>query len=190
MNYSIGLLALAVFVGFSPEETWGTPKEPKDEPKLSASRDSGQARQRLEREIRHELVMLPFYSVFDNLQFSTDGHRVELLGQVSRPTLKSAAERVVKNIEGVESITNKIEVLPVSSNDDRIRLAVYRAIYSNTVLQQYGLRSVPPIHIIVKNGNVSLQGVVARESDKNIAYLQANGVPGVFSVTNNLQVEK
>jgi hyperosmotically inducible protein len=134
--------------------------------------------------------MLPYYSVFDNLAFKVDGDRVELLGQVSRPTLKADAERVVKRIEGVESVTNNIEVLPTSPNDDRIRQAVYRAIYGNSALQLYSVRSVPPIHIIVKNGRVTLEGVVAKEMDKNIANIQANGVSGVFAVTNNLRVEK
>src|SRR5438093_1997211 len=159
-------------------------------PELRSKRDPAQARQRLERLVRHELVMLPYYSVFDNLAFKVEGDRVELSGQVSRPTLKSDAERVVKNIEGVQNVTNDIEVLPLSPNDDRIRLAVYRAIYGNTALQQYGLRSVPPIHIIVKNGNLTLEGVVANEMDKNIANIQARSVPGIFSVTNNLRVEK
>ena len=145
---------------------------------------------RLVREVRHELVTLPYYDVFDNLSFRVDGARVTLMGQVTRPTLKSDAERVVKGIEGVESVTNNIEVLPLSPNDDRIRIAVYRAIYGQTALQRYGLRSVPPIHVIVSNGNVALEGVVANEGDKNIAGIQANGVSGVFSVKNNLRVEK
>jgi len=145
----------------------------------------------LEREVRHELVTLPYYSVFDNLAFRvSDDGRVQLLGQVSRPTLKSDAERAVKRVEGVQSVINDIEVLPTSPNDDGIRLAVYRAIYGNSVLQPYSLRSVPPIHIIVKNGNVTLEGVVAKEMEKNVANIQANGIPGVFSVTNNLQVEE
>jgi hyperosmotically inducible protein len=96
----------------------------------------------------------------------------------------------VKGIEGVETVTNNIEVLPLSPNDDRIRLAVYRAVYGQSALNRYSLQAVPPIHIIVKNGNVSLEGVVANEADKNIAGIQAKGVPGVFSVNNNLQVEK
>jgi hyperosmotically inducible periplasmic protein len=165
-------------------------KDKKEQPKLKTERDSTQIRQRLEREVRHELVMLPYYDVFDNLTFRVDGTHVILSGQVVRPTLKSSAENVVKGIEGVEKVTNNIEVLPLSPNDDRIRTAVYRAIYSQPALQQYSLRAVPPIHIIVKNGNVTLEGVVARESDKNIANIQANGVSGVFSVTNNLRVEK
>src|SRR6267143_4673221 len=114
---------------------------------------------RLVKEVRHELVMLPYYNVFDNLAFKVDGSTVTLLGQVTRPTLKSDAERVVKSIEGVERVVNNIEVLPLSPNDDRLRLAVYRAIYGDTTLNRYGLQAVPPIHIIVKNGQVSLEGV-------------------------------
>ena len=144
---------------------------------------------RVEREVRHELVTQPFYGVFDNLAFQVDGGTVTLLGQVSRPTLKTDAERVVKSIEGVERVINRIEVLPLSPYDDRIRLATYRAIYGNTALNRYALLAVPPIHIIVKNGNVTLEGVVANEGDKNIADIQARSVPGVFSVTNNLRVE-
>jgi hyperosmotically inducible protein len=154
------------------------------------SADNRVGNDRFIKEIRHELVMLPYYGVFDNLAYKVEGHKVTLLGQVSRPTLKSDAERAVKSIEGVESVDNQIEVLPLSPNDDRIRLAVYRAIYSQPALQRYGLQAVPPIHIIVKNGNVALEGVVANSADKNIAGIQAKSVPGVFSVTNNLQVEK
>ena len=145
---------------------------------------------RIVREVHHELVMLPFYGVFDNLSYSVapDG-TVTLLGQVARPVLKSDAENVVKRIEGVEKVVNNIEVLPTSPNDDRIRRAVYRAIFGNDVLSQYQMRAVPPIHIIVNNGNVTLEGVVARQMDKQVAGMQANGVSGVFSVTNNLRVE-
>jgi hyperosmotically inducible periplasmic protein len=150
---------------------------------------SDRAWNRVEREVRHELVTLPFYGVFDNLAFQVDGGTVTLLGQVSRPTLKTDAERVVKSIEGVERVINRIEVLPLSPYDDRIRLATYRAIYGNTALNRYALQAIPPIHIIVKNGNVTLEGVVANEGDKNIADIQARSVPGVFSVTNNLRVE-
>jgi hyperosmotically inducible protein len=146
---------------------------------------------RIYHEVRHELVMLPFYGVFDNLAYKVDPDgTVTLLGQVVRPTLKSDAENVVKRIEGVEKVVNNIEVLPTSINDDRIRRATYRAIYGNSVLSQYQLRAVPPIHIIVNNGKVTLEGVVAREMDKNVAGIQANGVHGAFSVTNNLVVEE
>lgn len=141
------------------------------------------------RQVHHELVMLPYYGVFDNLAYRVDGGTVTLFGQVTRPTLKSDAENVVKNIESVNRVVNNIEVLPVSSMDDRIRLAEYRAIYSQPQLNKYALQAVPPIHIIVKNGHVTLVGVVANEADKNVAGIQAKGVPGVFSVENNLQVE-
>jgi hyperosmotically inducible protein len=145
---------------------------------------------RLVRQVRHELVMLPNYGVFDNLAYKVDGYKVTLLGQVTRPTLKSAAERVVKDIEGVESVDNQIVVLPLSPGDDRLRLALYRAIYSRPGLDRYALMAVPSIHIIVANGDVTLEGSVANEGDKNIANITANGVSGIFSVTNNLVVDK
>lgn len=151
---------------------------------------SERGRLRLEREVRHELVMLPYYSVFDNLAFKVDGGHVTLLGQVARPTLKSDAEAVVRRIEGVEKVTNEIKVLPLSPNDDRIRRDVFRAVYGHAALNRYAFGAVPPIHIIVKNGNLALEGVVANEMDKNIAGIQAKTVPGVFSVVNNLRVEK
>src|SRR5713101_6392304 len=146
---------------------------------------------RIIKEVRHELVMLPFYGVFDNLSYKVDPDgTVTLLIQVARPVLKSDAENAVKHIEGVEKVVNNIEVLPTSIEDDRIRRAAYRAIYGNEVLSQYQLRAVPPIHIIVKNGHITLEGVVAREMDKTIAGVQANSVQGAFSVTNNLVVEE
>ncbi|MFZ1918659.1 MAG: BON domain-containing protein [Terriglobales bacterium] len=146
---------------------------------------------RITKEVRHELVMLPYYGVFDNLAYKVDPDgTVTLVGQVARPTLKSDAENAVKRIEGVEKVVNNIEVLPTSINDDRIRRSTYRAIYGNSVLAPYQLRAVPPIHIIVKNGNVTLEGAVARQMEKQIAGVQANSVSGVFSVTNNLQVEE
>jgi hyperosmotically inducible protein len=151
---------------------------------------SAKGQDRIIREVRHELVMLPYYDVFDNLAYRVDGATVTLFGQVTRPTLKADAENVVRRIEGVENVSNQIEVLPVSPSDDQIRRAEYRAIYSQAALQLYSVRSVPPIHIIVKSGNVTLEGVVANEADKNIANVTAHGVPGVFSVTNNLRVEK
>jgi hyperosmotically inducible protein len=148
--------------------------------------------ERIQREVRHELVMLPYYSVFDNLAFKVkvEGSTVTLLGQVARPSLKSDAENVVKKIEGVERVVNQIEVLPTSSNDDRIRRAVYRAIYGSAGLDRYALQAVPSIHIIVKNGDVTLEGVAANEMDKNLANMRARGVSGAFSVTNHLQVER
>ena len=146
---------------------------------------------RIASQVRHELLMLPYYGVFDDLAFKIDNGTVTLLGQVTRPTLKDDAGRVVKKIEGVQRVDNQIEVLPLSPMDDQIRIAVYRAIYGDPALStRYGFRSLPPIHIIVKNGHVTLEGVVANEGDKNIANVRANSVPGVFSVTNDLQVEQ
>jgi hyperosmotically inducible protein len=143
----------------------------------------------LERQVRHELITLPFLSVFDNLQFQVDGSTLVLSGQVARPSLKTSAERAVARIEGISRVENRIEVLPTSFHDDRVRLAVLRSVYGNTVLNRYALNPNPSIRIIVKNGDVRLEGVVAREMDKNVAFIQANSVPGVFSVTNNLRVE-
>jgi hyperosmotically inducible protein len=150
---------------------------------------SQSAADRLTREVRHELVMLPYYDVFDNLTYRVDGPKVTLFGHVTRPTLKSDAENVVKKIEGVETVDNQIEVLPLSPNDDRVRRAAYRAIFSKAPLQRYQLSAVPPIHIIVKNGNITLEGVVANEGNKNIAEIAAKGVHGAFSVKNNLRIE-
>jgi hyperosmotically inducible periplasmic protein len=143
----------------------------------------------LTQEVRHQLVLLPFYSVFDNLEYKVDGSEVTLLGQVTLPTVKIDAENAVKRIEGVTKVNNKIEVLPVSPMDDQIRRAEFRAIYGEPALQRYAFGPVPPIHIIVKNGHVTLEGVVDNQTDSELAYMRANRVPGVFSVTNNLRVE-
>jgi hyperosmotically inducible protein len=164
----------------------------KQQPQFGArsAQENPKLEQHIIKEARHELLLLPYYSVFDNLAFKVQGDQVTLLGQVTRPTLKSDAEAAVKGIEGVSHVDNQIEVLPPSPTDDRLRLALYRAIYSAPQLQRYSIVSVPPIHIIVKMGHVTLEGVVDSESDKNVAGLQANSVPGIFSVTNNLRVEK
>jgi hyperosmotically inducible protein len=143
---------------------------------------------RISREVRHELVTLPYYNVFDDLAYKVDGGNVTLYGYVTQPTLKTDAERAVRRIEGVSNVVNNIEVLPLSPNDDRIRREVYRAVYSQPGLDMYSLRAVPTIHIIVKNGHVILKGAVANQGDKDRAGIAANGVPGVFSVTNDLQV--
>jgi hyperosmotically inducible protein len=145
---------------------------------------------RITREVRHELVMLPYYGVFDNLAYRVDGGTVTLLGQVTRPTLKSDAGSAVKQIEGVDRVDNQIQVLPLSPMDDHRRLAVYRAIYGHSGLDRYALQAVPPIHIIVDGGKVTLEGVVSTQADKDLANIRANGVSGVFSVVNNLRVEK
>jgi BON domain-containing protein len=143
----------------------------------------------IEKAVRHELVMLPWFGVFDNLEFQVNGDEVLLSGHVTRPTLKTDAGRVVGRIEGVTKVVNNIEVLPLSSLDNQIRVATYRSIYGFSALSRYNWGPVPPIHIIVKNGNVTLAGFVANETDRNIAALRANGVSGVFSVDNNLKVE-
>ena len=139
-------------------------------------------------QVRHELVMLPFYSVFDNFEYAVDGDVVTLTGQVMNPRLKADAEVVVKRLERVSQVINNIEVLPLSTSDDWIRWMAYRTLYaSNSPLSRYGWGSVPQIHILVKNGNITLAGVVDRESDKTIATLLMKNVPGVFSVTNTLK---
>jgi hyperosmotically inducible protein len=157
---------------------------------LAAQDQNSPAYQRLVKEVRHELIMLPNLNTFDNLSFRVDGRTVTLMGHVTRPVLKSDAENVVKRIEGVEKVVNQIEVLPLSPNDDRIRRDVYLSLVRKPQLQKYFMQAVPPIRIIVKNGNVTLEGVVANKGDSDIAKLSANGVPGVFSVTNNLHAEK
>lgn len=144
---------------------------------------------RITREVRHELLMIPQLSVFDNLEYKVDGNTVALLGEVRNPVIKDSAGGAVKRIEGVQHVDNQIEVLPLSPNDDRIRRQVARAIFNDSRLFQYSLGAVPPIHIIVKGGHVALEGIVDNQGDKNVASIRANGVPGVFSVTNNLQVE-
>ena|SRR4051812_37090297 len=145
----------------------------------------------LQEEVRHQLVMLPYYSVFDWLQAEVqpDG-AVTLMGEVTRPTTKDDAEHRLKGLEGLTRLTNKVEVLPLSPMDDQLRLALYRAIFSyNSPLFRYATQSVPPIHIIVKNGNVTLKGIVADQGDSDLAYIKASQVPNIFNVKNELQVE-
>jgi hyperosmotically inducible periplasmic protein len=156
----------------------------------STQERQARAESRLLKEVRHVLVTQPFYTVFDNLAYKVDGDRVSLLGQVVTPALKTDAANAVKSIEGVSAVDNQIEVLPVSPNDDQIRRAEFRAIYSAPGMEKYSIQAVPPIHIIVKSGHVTLVGVVANEADKILANARANTVSGVFSVTNDLKVEK
>ena len=173
MNTSLALLGIVLFVDGA----------------IGQQPASERAVERLEREVRHELVTLPYYSVFDNLEYKVDGYAVTLAGQVTRPTLKSDAEKAVQQIEGVEKVVNQIEVLPLSPIDDRIRRAVYYALFSeSSTLFRYGWGAVPPIHIIVKGGHLTLAGIVDNDADKNTATLLAKQVSGVFSVTNNLRV--
>jgi hyperosmotically inducible protein len=145
---------------------------------------------RIAQQVRHELLMLPYYTIFDDLAFRIDGTTVTLLGAVTNPVLKSDAENVVKKIEGVAQVVNHVKVLPPSPMDWQIRRAEFRAIYGDPQIgDRYGHQALPSIHIIVENGHVTLEGVVATEMDKNLINVRANQVPGVFSVTNNLVVE-
>ncbi len=186
-RWAAQLCTLAVAAGIAAVP--GTAQK-KDRAPERASLPGAKGEERIAKEVRHELVMLPYYGVFDNLAFKVNGGTVTLLGQVTRPTLKSDAGNVVKNVEGVEKVDNQIQVLPLSPNDDKLRLAVYRAIYGQPGLDRYALQAVPPIHIIMENGKVTLEGVVASQADKDQAGVRANGVSGVFSVVNNLRVEK
>lgn len=155
---------------------------------VSSQQHEPEAVQNLIQEVRHQLLLLPYYSVFDNLSYRIDGSKVILSGQVIRPSLKSEAEAAVKGVEGVSSVQNDIEVLPPAPMDDQIRRAIFRAIYSEPSLSRYAASAVPSIHIIVKGGHVVLVGVADNDTDKNIAGLRANGVPNVFSVDNQLVV--
>lgn len=151
---------------------------------------SAKSQERITKEVRHELLMLPFFGVFDNIAFKVEGYNVTLLGQVVRPTLKSDAENAVKHIEGVEKVDNQIEVLPLSPVDNGLRRRLFRAIYGYPALEKYAMGVQKPIRIIVKNGHVTLEGVVDNDTDKNLAGMRAQGVSGSFSVDNNLQVVK
>jgi len=167
----------------------GQPKQSTEEKPREALGHGIQSTDRITREIRHELLMLPYYTLFDELAYKVDGPKITLLGKVTNPALKSDAEDAVKKIEGVEAVDNRIEVLPLSPVDNRLRRAVYRAIYGFDGLTRYALGTLPSIHIIVDRGRVTLVGTVDSEADRNMAGLRANGVPGVFSVENKLTVE-
>ena len=169
---------------------WIIPAAAQYDPRADrAVQPRGAGQDRIGKEVRHELVMLPYYGVFDDLEYSVDGNTVTLMGRVTRPTLKSDAEKAVKHIEGVEHVDNEIQVLPLSPMDDHVRIAEYHAIYGQPGLDRYALQAVPPIHIIVDNGHVTLVGVVASQGDKDMAGIRANTVSGVFSVDNKLKVE-
>ena len=157
---------------------------------VQQSQAAAKSQERIIKETRHELLMLPYVTVFDNLAYKVDGYNVTLLGQVVKPVTRSDAENAVKHIEGVEKVDNQIEVLPPSPMDDRLRIQLFRAIYGFPALQRYALGVQKPIRIIVKSGHVTLEGVVDSEADKNLAGVRANGVPGIFSVDNHLQVSK
>jgi hyperosmotically inducible protein len=153
-----------------------------------AAMPTNPAQVRIQKEVRHELLMLPYFTVFDNIGFQVDGDTVTLIGDVTQPVLKSSAENVVKHIEGVGQVVNKINVLPPAPMDSQSRVALYRAIYGFPALEKYAMGVQKPIRIIVNMGKVMLEGVVDTQADKDMVGLRANTVPGIFSVTNNLQV--
>ena len=190
MKKLLGCLVAGVMcIGMSAT---GLGQEPGSNSGSAAQNATGPTRMqdRISREVFHELVTLPQLTIFDNLQYKVDGSKVTLMGQVRDAILKDSAEKSVKHIEGVDSVNNQIEILPTSSNDDRIRRDVARALFNDERLFRYSMGSLPPIHIIVKNGHVTLEGIVNSQADKDAANIRANGVPGVFSVDNHLQVQK
>lgn len=154
------------------------------------SNDQGLSRQQMMKKIRKELVTLPYYSVFDNLAYQVEGSTVTLSGQVVHPSTRSDAEQRVARIEGVARVVNQIEVLPLSPSDESIRIQTYRTVFRAGGLYRYAMGANPSIHIVVNRGHVTLEGVVSNEGDRRLAYITANGVPGVFSVTNNIRTER
>ena len=146
--------------------------------------------QQVMKKVRKELVTLPYYGVFDNLAYKVEGSTVTLFGQVVQPSTRSDAERRVAKIKGVERVVNQIEVLPLSSFDQQTRVRTYRALQRTGGLYRYLLGANPSLHIVVNRGHVTLEGVVANEGDRRLAYITANGIPGVFSVTNNLRTDR
>jgi len=185
-----GLLLAGLFTALCSASSTAAAQQ--KSPKLESPDSRAENRMRaLEREVRHELVTLPYYGVFDWLEGSVQANgTVTLRGEVVRPSTKSDAERRVRNIESVTKVVNRIKVLPLSPSDDRLRLELYRALFNwNSPLMRYAVPANPSIHIIVDNGRATLKGVVASKMDKQLAYTAARGVPGLFDVRNELQVE-
>jgi len=174
-------LALAVWATASP----ALPQNPPAAQKQGGGEKNPEG---LAREVRHQLSVLPYVSVFDHIAFTLNGNNVTLTGQVVRHTLKTEAEAAVRSIEGVGSVVNQIEELPASPGDDDLRRAVYRAIYEDAALSRYAVVELPSIHIIVKNGSVVLEGQVESDADRNRALVRAGFVANVSSVRNNLVV--
>jgi hyperosmotically inducible protein len=143
----------------------------------------------LVRSVHHQIQVLPFYSVFDNIEFRVEGNKVTLTGQVLRTTLKTHAESTVRTLEGVAVVVNQIEVLPASASDDELRRAIYRVLFEDDVLKRYAVETVPPIHIIVKDGNVILEGAVQSDSDRKLASALSGEVPNSKSLQNHLMVK-
>jgi len=173
-------LSLLLFAASLPAQHTTSPK--------SAKSDTKPEEPQLAREIRHQLFVLPYYSVFDYIAFTLDADKVTLTGYVLRPTLKANAEGAVKSLEGVSSVKNLVEVLPKSPSDDELRRAVYRSIFEDSTLQRYASMEVPAIHIILRNSEVKLEGVVLTEAEKSLATTRAASVSGVSGVKNNLAV--
>jgi len=184
MRRSAVLLTLAAFLSASPLIGLSAQSTPAPKPTQSDDRYPSP----LSREIHHQILVLPFYSVFDSINFTVEGGKVTLTGQVVRRTLKEHAEAAVKSIEGVTVVVNQIEVLPVSPSDDDLRNAIYRVVYEDPTLARYAIQNIPPVHIIVKNGNVALEGSVESASEKTLAATRASSVANVRSVKNNLIV--
>ena len=187
-SFAGGFLALlfSLFVAFTTGDALTAATRLKSQPPV----DPAQHQTWLTEQVRHRLAMLPWYSVFDNLEYRVKGDTVTLLGQVTRPVIKNEAESSVKGIAGVKVVDNQIEVLPPSPFDDQVRRKEYRSIYSFGPLEPYALGVNPGIHIIVKGGNVTLEGVVRTQADKDAANIRARSVAGVFAVKNNLRVEE
>ena len=181
-------LGTSLAVAQQPQSSRTPPLKPGGHVHTISPAEQARDQDRISREVRHELLMLPYFSVFDDLKYSVQDHTVTLLGDVRNATLKDDAENAVKHIEGVEQVNNQIHVLPPSPNDDRIRRDVLRALVNTPGLDRYFWPVVPAIHIISDGGHVKLEGVVDSEGDKNLANIKANGVPGVFSVKNDLVV--
>jgi hyperosmotically inducible periplasmic protein len=182
-KHLVGIVLPILFLAFAGigVASMGTNPDPSGSAKQTVS---------LTDQVRHELLMLPYYGVFDQLSFSIEGNdTVVLSGQVTRPVLKSDAEAVVRKVKGAAKVVNNIEVLPLSRMDDSIRLAAYRAIFSRPGFAKYAIQANSPIRIIVKNGNITLDGFVISQTDKTIAEMAARGVPFTFSVTNNLAID-
>jgi hyperosmotically inducible periplasmic protein len=174
------LIALVALVAITASAALGAPR---------VDSEQGLSQGQLEKKVRHELVTLPYYGIWDNLAYKVEGNSVTLYGQVRQPSTRSDAERRVAKIKGIERVVNNIEVLPLSSFDDTVRVRTYRALVRAGGLYRYMMGANPSIHIIVNHGQVSLEGVVSNKGDSQLAYITARGVPGAFSVVNNLQVE-
>jgi hyperosmotically inducible periplasmic protein len=185
-------IVLTTFITFSGTLVLSGKPQNRSKPQLRQKSSSRSTIEYLKKEVRHELLTLPYYGIFDWLEADIRNEdTVVLRGQVIRPTTKSDAENRVKRIEGVERVINRIEVLPLSPNDDRLRRALYRALFNNnSPLFRYSMGTNPSIHLIVKNGHATLKGVVLNRGDSQIAYIKARGVPGLFGVTNELRTER